>query len=213
MNNGSLWNVAVAGVLSAVFGLGGCDRKPESSQIGNGTAAPGAQSQRTAPPASENGAAEGASAAQPAAGEEAAHSHAARHGGVLIEIGEHAAQVELVLDADAGTLTAHVMDGCAEKAVRIEQPQIVLKLSKLRARTDIGDVVDVDLKTSFQGAGAPVRLSAVTSSLSGEKPGDSATFDVGFTLLKGAVEFEGVITEITVLGKTYNDVPIRYPAR
>ena len=51
-----------------------------------------------------------------------AHDHTAPHGGTLIEIGEHAYNLELVRDNTAGKLTAYVLDGHAEDFVRIAVP-------------------------------------------------------------------------------------------
>src|SRR5688500_20202500 len=54
------------------------------------------------------------------------HSHKAPHGGTLVEIGQHAYNVELVRDAAAGKLTAYVLDGHGENFIRITAPSFEL---------------------------------------------------------------------------------------
>ena len=45
-----------------------------------------------------------------------------------MELGGEFAHVELVLDPDAGSLTAYVLDGEAEESVRLKQPSLTLAL-------------------------------------------------------------------------------------
>lgn len=52
----------------------------------------------------------------------AKHVHTAPHGGKLIELGEHAFNLEFVRDAATGKLTAYLLDGHAESFVRISAP-------------------------------------------------------------------------------------------
>lgn len=53
--------------------------------------------------------------------------HKAPHGGVLLEVGEEIAHLELVHDAKEGKATIYVLDGKAEKAVAIKDaPKINL---------------------------------------------------------------------------------------
>ena len=54
------------------------------------------------------------------------HIHVALHGGVLVEVGDHAYNLELVRDSDAGKLTVYVLDGHAENFVRIAVPSFEL---------------------------------------------------------------------------------------
>ena len=55
----------------------------------------------------------------PAPEPEGGHEHVAPHGGALVELGEELAHLELVHDPTTGTLTAYVLDGEAEQAVRV----------------------------------------------------------------------------------------------
>src|SRR5262245_1267113 len=62
------------------------------------------------------------------------HHHAEKgpHGGALVAIGEDDAHLEIVLDADTGTLKAYVLDGEAANPVAIKQEnvQLAVTLSK-----------------------------------------------------------------------------------
>src|SRR5678815_5612007 len=54
------------------------------------------------------------------------HAHKAPHGGTLVEIGDHAYNLELVRDTAAGKLAAYVLDGHAENFVRIKSAALEL---------------------------------------------------------------------------------------
>lgn len=55
-----------------------------------------------------------------AADEKKEEEHKAPHGGVLLEVGEEVAHLELVHDPKEGTATIYLLDGKAEKAVAIK---------------------------------------------------------------------------------------------
>jgi hypothetical protein len=110
------------------------------------------------------------------------HHHAAPHGGTLVELGEEAAHLELLVDRKTGKLTAYVLDGEAENAVRIAQPTIVLNL-----------------------APGPVELKGVASGLTGEKVGDTSQFEATHEAFKQPV-IEGKVANVTVKGATFKDV-------
>jgi hypothetical protein len=118
------------------------------------------------------------------------HHHDAPHGGTLVELGDHFANLELVLDASTGTLTAYVLDGHADQAIRLEQKEIVLK-GKTESWT----------------------LQAVGSPLTGERPGDSSQFEVRSDSLKGIQELEATVVKIVVKGQALVDVPLRLQPR
>lgn len=118
------------------------------------------------------------------------HQHEAPHGGTLVELGDHFANLELVLDASTGTLTAYVLDGHADQAIRLEQKEIVLK-----------------------GKSESFTLQAVGSPLTGERPGDSSQFEVRSDSLKGIQELDATIVKIVVKGQVLVDVPLRLQPR
>lgn len=54
------------------------------------------------------------------------HHHHAPHHGSLTLVGDHAAQIELTLDAEAGKLELYVLDGEAEKGLEVDQAELEL---------------------------------------------------------------------------------------
>lgn len=122
------------------------------------------------------------------------HAHQAPHGGLLIALGDHVANAEIVMDAGTGTLTLYAFDGCAENAVRIKQESIALR------------VVPADKRDARE-----LTLSARSNALTGEKPGDAAEFSVRDDSLMGAAGFDGVIVKIEIKGESYSDVKFRWP--
>lgn len=122
---------------------------------------------------------------------DAGHLHKAPHGGTLVVLGE-VANLELLLDPAAGQITAWIVDGCAENAIRLAQPAIELRVGKDAAAFD-------------------VTLAATENALTGEKTGDSSQFGGSAPGLKGLARFDGVVKSVTVKGQTFKDVAFRYP--
>jgi hypothetical protein len=127
-----------------------------------------------------------ASSAPPAA---ATHQHHAPHGGILVELGEEFAQVELVLDPDAGSLTAYILDGEAEESIRLKQPSLTL-------------AIDTPGSTAMQTVDLPARANILT----GETVGDSSEFSVTMPSLIGRRTIKGRLGAILVKGGEFRDV-------
>jgi len=121
-----------------------------------------------------------------------AHEHHAPHKGTLIEFGEEFAHLELVIDQATGKISAYALDGEAEKAVRIAQAEIEIKVAK------------ADKPFS-------VTLKAQASPLSGEKVGDTSEFAGQSEGLKGLANFDGVVASITIKGKAFENVKFNFP--
>jgi hypothetical protein len=121
-----------------------------------------------------------------------AHEHHPPHKGTLIEFGEEFAHLELVLDPATGKLTAYALDGEAEKAVRIKQGTIEIKI------TGIKDLPSITLK-------------AQSNALTGEKEGDTSEFSATSDRLKNVKEFDGVVAALTIRGKEFKDVKFNFP--
>jgi hypothetical protein len=115
------------------------------------------------------------------------HVHTAPHGGTLIELGEHEANLELVRDASAGRLTGYVLDAHAENFLRIASPGFQL-------------TADVGGKTET------LQFKPVANAATGEKVGDTSQFDAQADWLKTVGEFQGTIPELTIRTRTYKDV-------
>ena len=121
------------------------------------------------------------------------HEHTAPHGGTLVVFGKEFAHLELVLDKATGKLTGYVLDGEAEKPIRLAQKAIELKLS-----------MDAGKKSALQ-------LMAVANTLTGETEGDTSQFAGQSDVLKSATKFKAEIASIAVKGKTFTNVAFGFP--
>lgn len=136
------------------------------------------------------------------------HVHVAPHGGALVELGEHFANLELVLDAAAGEMTVYVLDAHAENAVRVEQPQMQLEWWSPTEKTAAGGKSQLTEKPRKYR----LALRAAANALSGETAGDSSEFRGQDDALRGTQRLEGVILEVVVKGQTFENVPVRCPS-
>ena len=128
---------------------------------------------------------------------EAHHEHKPPHHGTLVEFGEEFSHLELVLDPATGTLKAYVLDGEAEKTIRIAVPELEIKAQLSGAD---GKKTDTILK-----------LSAQADELTGEKVGDTSVFQVQNDALKGVKDFDGTVSVLTIKGKEFKDTKFNYP--
>jgi hypothetical protein len=115
-----------------------------------------------------------------------AHVHTAPHGGTLVEIGEHAYNLELLRDPATGKLTAWVLDGHAENFVRIAAPSIALIAMP-------------------GGQYTPLTLKAVANPSTGETVGDTSQFEIQADWLKTAGAFSGIFT-VEIKGTVFKEV-------
>jgi len=106
-----------------------------------------------------------------------------------VELGEEFAQVELLLDPDAGSLTAYVLDGDAEESVRLKQPSLRVSLQNGNGEPDLS-----------------LELSARADILTGETVGDSSEFSVTMPSLIGRKRVKGRIADMVVKGQEFQDV-------
>lgn len=128
------------------------------------------------------------------------HHHEAPHGGTLISLGDHVAHLELKLDNETGTLKIWVLDGEAEKPLRIEAKTLTLR--------DVTAVLDP--RSSPQTPPFDLTLDAVPNDLTGESIGDSSTFvivDARMTLFE---KFTAKISDPSIPGAD-EPVTITYP--
>ncbi len=127
------------------------------------------------------------------------HVHEAPRGGTLVELGDHEANVELVLDVDRKVFALYVLDAHAENAAKIAQPEVELVIFASKAAVKDKGQEDFTLK-----------LTAVANENTGEKVGDTSQFEIGVDDLKGLSAFDGIIKSITVKGATYKDVKFSF---
>ena len=121
----------------------------------------------------------------------AKHVHTAPHGGKLIELGEHAFNLEFVRDAATGKLTAYLLDGHAESFVRISAPSF-------------------EITATVAGAKQTLTLVAVANTATGEKVGATSQFEATADWLKTTASFEGVITSLTIRDNSFKGVSFKF---
>ena len=121
------------------------------------------------------------------------HGHTAPHGGILVEIGEHAYNLELVRDAAAGKLTVYVLDGHAENFIRLK-------------------AASIDLTATVGAEKHPLTLKAVASSSTGETVGDTSQFEAQAEWLRTGASFEVVVTALEIRGTRFEKVAFRFPS-
>jgi hypothetical protein len=110
-------------------------------------------------------------------------------------LGGEFSHYELVLEPVAGKLTVYVLDGEAEKAVRVKQEQLTFKLKPRGSKAK------------------PVTLvaKAIANELTGEKLGDSSQFEASSPALKGIKAFDGVLVLGQVKGRSFKNLKIKHP--
>src|SRR5688500_6599013 len=119
----------------------------------------------------------------------AVHSDRAPHGGTLVEVGQHAYNIELVRDPAAGKLTAYVLDGHAENFIRITAPAL-------------------ELVAFTGGEKRPLTLRAMANPATGETVGDTSQFEAQADWLKNTGEFPGEIPALEIRGNKFQKVAL-----
>lgn len=116
------------------------------------------------------------------------HYHAAPHGGSLVMLGNHIAQLELVPGGQPGEWNLYVLDGGAERFVRIEQETIQVTMD--------GN------ETVFQATANPA---------TGESVGNTSQFTARMDGLSGESRFPVRIDEIVVFRQPFSQVEFVFP--
>jgi hypothetical protein len=120
------------------------------------------------------------------------HEHKPPHGGAPVVLGDEEYHVELVLDAPAGKLDAYVFDGELENFTRVT-------------------AASFDVTAKLPGRDEVLSFKAVPNNATGEKIGDTALFEAQADWLKTATTFDAVLKELTVKGKSYQNVAFNFP--
>lgn len=115
------------------------------------------------------------------------HAHRAPHGGTLVELGEHAYNLELVRDSSAGKLTVYILDGHAENFVRISAPSL-------------------ELTAVTGGQKRTLSLKPVANTATGETVGNTSQYEAAADWLKSSNELAGTIESIEIKGTKFNQV-------
>lgn len=122
------------------------------------------------------------------------HVHVAPHGGLLVEVGDHFANLEFLLDAETGELTMYVLSAHADHPNRIPQELVQLTIEP------------------EGGEAFAMPLDAVEDPLTGETVGDSATFKGSVQNLQGVRSFEGEVQQIMIDEIQFEQIPFVYNA-
>lgn len=127
-------------------------------------------------------------------GEEHGHTHDPMFGGALVELGDHVANLEVLLDPETGKLTIYLLDAHASNTVRSTQESLGLTVEP-----EGGDPFSL-------------QLNQEANPLSGEKVGDSAVYSVTDARLKGMQHLHGDVASIEFLGQKWEGIEVSWPA-
>lgn len=120
------------------------------------------------------------------------HHHEPPHGGTAVVLGHEAFHLELVKEPGQPVLRAYLLDGHMEHFVRSEVPEFTVI-----ARTG--------------GDERPLIFRAVTDPHTGERPGDSSTFEAEADWLATVDRFDARLEGLVIRGAIFTDVPFRFP--
>lgn len=129
----------------------------------------------------------------PTAKKASGHHHEPPHGGTGVELGDHHAHLEFLVDKASGTMTAYVLDAHMENFVRLPAPSI-------------------DLSVKAGGAEQSLKLLPVANTATGETVGNTSQFQAQADWLKTTVSFQATVREVTVRGSTFTNVSFEFPS-
>jgi hypothetical protein len=124
------------------------------------------------------------------------HAHAAPHGGTLVELGSHVAQVELLLDSATGQITLFLFDGHAQHPLRIAAPRIEITVAP----------------TDPQGPPVIFDLLPVANPLTGETTDDTSQFQARHDELRNVQRATVLIRAIPLPSRTFTEIAARISA-
>jgi hypothetical protein len=126
------------------------------------------------------------------AGSGEGHHHEPPHGGTGVVLGDEEYHLEFVLNAAAGKMQTYVLSAHMENFVRISAESFAVT-AKLRDREET------------------LTFKPVANSATGETVGDTSMFETQADWLKANKTFDAVLKEITIKGKTYENVAFNFP--
>jgi hypothetical protein len=119
------------------------------------------------------------------------HSHTAPHGGTLVALGQHEFNLELVPDAANGALNVYVLDGHAEKFVRIGMASFEV-IAKFADKTET------------------LKFTPVANPATGETADNTSQYQARSETLKTAPAFDGVLKDINIRGISFTFVTFKF---
>ncbi len=122
----------------------------------------------------------------------AKHEHHAPHGGTPVVLGDEAYHLELARDADAGKLTAYVLDGEMEEFIRAKPATF-------------------EIVATVGGTKQTLTFRAIANAATGETVGNTSQFEASADWLKTTATFDGVVTAIEIKGTTFTAVAFNFP--
>ena len=121
------------------------------------------------------------------------HKDIAPHGGTPVALSDDY-NLELVREADAGTLSAYVLDDEMEEFIRSSSPSITIV-------------------AKVGGNDRTLVLAAVANPATGETVGDTSLFQVQADWLRTIGKFDGTVQGIIVRGTRFGGVTFSFPGR
>lgn len=122
------------------------------------------------------------------------HVHEPKRGGMLVELGDHAANFEVLFESETGKLTFYAMDAHVENPVRLTATEIA---------------ITVDLRDG--NPPLAISLAARENPLTGETVGDTSEFAATDERLKGVSAFAVSVPKVEMRGITFENVTFDYP--
>jgi hypothetical protein len=119
------------------------------------------------------------------------HKDVPPHGGTPVALGDDY-NLELVRDAESGTLSGYVLDDEMEEFMRSSSPVLTIT-------------------ATVNGEPRTLVLAAVANSATGETVGDTSQFQGQADWIKTATSFEGTVQDITIRGSHFAEVKFNFP--
>jgi hypothetical protein len=120
------------------------------------------------------------------------HVHTAPHGGVLVELGDHAYNLEFVVQPDAGRLLMYVLSGHADQFVR-------------------SAMGSVDLWIMDGEQSRTLALKPMANPITGETVGNTSLYSAEADWLKRGAPFSGVIQSVSIGGARFEGIRFAVP--
>ncbi len=117
----------------------------------------------------------------------AGHLHHAAHGGHLIEVGAHQANIEVLFDAKTGQVDVYILGPHAERSLRLADKLIPVQFT-------LGEEV------------VEAELQAQASALSGETVGDTSHFQLTDERLVDQKSVLMVVPSLSLFGETFTNI-------
>jgi hypothetical protein len=130
--------------------------------------------------------------AVPAHAPVAKHEHHPPHGGTPVVLGDEIYHLEFVRDAEAGRLSAYILDGEMENFIRSAAPSF-------------------EIVATVGGERRPLVLQAVANPATGETVGSTSLFEATADWLKTTPTFDAVLTTLDIRGSVFSAVPFNFP--